>query len=119
MPVDQSDPLWLAIEHDRPDELRDLLVAGRRPEYDAGDGWSPLHHAVDVEGDGHSQAGAPLDLRLVAPLLAAGAEVNVIYVDERRRSSTPIDLAREYQHDPAVEAITTAGGLSAGEVGAG
>jgi ankyrin repeat protein len=108
--ADDTDPLWLAIEHDRPDDLRRLLASGRSPTYDDPRGWSPLHHAVDIEGDAHNQVNADLDLRLVGPLLDAHADVNAIYTDAAGRRETPWDLAAVYRHVPAQDAIEAKGG---------
>jgi len=104
--------LWLAIEKDNPARLAALLSAGVPPTYDSADGWTPLHHAVDVEGDAYSQDRIPCDLRLVRLVLEAGADVGAVYTARGRRK-TPLDLATRYGHDAAVNAITTAGGKRA------
>jgi ankyrin repeat protein len=106
---DTADPLWNAIEHDRADDLRALLRDERKPAYGSGDGWSPLHHAVDAEADCHNQTGRPLDLRLVQPLLDARAHVNAVWTDEHGRRSTPLDIATDYGFTAAVEVLRRAG----------
>lgn len=58
--------------------LRDLLDNGADINEESG-GLTPLHHAIDVEIDGHVQTGEPLHVDTTAYLLARGA-------DPRRRS---------------------------------
>jgi uncharacterized protein len=67
-------PAHLAVEHEDLSRLRDLLDAGHDVEDDNGDGWTLLRHAIDVEYDGHAQAGLPLHADVTAFLLARGAD---------------------------------------------
>lgn len=79
-----------AIEHDDPARLVRLLRCGVAPVYrDQDDGWSPLHHAVDVEADFSHEAGTSRDLRLVRPLIDAGAEVNAVWTSPGGVAKTP------------------------------
>jgi uncharacterized protein len=67
-------PAHHAVEHEDLPILRGLLDAGGDVEDDDGDGWTLLHHAVDVEHDGHVQTGEPLHVDVTAYLLARGAD---------------------------------------------
>ncbi len=67
-------PAHLAVEHEDLPRLRDLLDAGHDVEDDNGDGWTLLRHAIDVEHDGHLQAGGPLHAGITVFLLARGAD---------------------------------------------
>ncbi len=117
MTVDPSDlSLYQAIENDDPATLRRLLSSGTRPVY-VDPGWSPLHHAVDAESDFRRQAGSPLDLRLIAPLIEAGADINALTQWAGRPQQTPLDFATDYQNDAAIAAITNAGGRRASVTG--
>jgi hypothetical protein len=111
--VDERDlDLWWCIEDDRPAELRRMLAAGRAPVYHHfPDGWTPLHHAIDVEGDFHVQSNGRgrLDLRLVGPLLEAGADTRAVWRSETGGPpKTPLLIARDYLHVTAIEAILRA-----------
>jgi hypothetical protein len=105
--------LWNCIENGDGPALEALLATGIALIYHFEDGWSPLHHAVDVESDAHSQVGKPRDLRVIAPLLAHGVEVNALrYRGETASPTTPLDLAETYGNDVAAHAIRRAGGRS-------
>lgn len=93
-----------AIEHDHPEVLVFLLSAGADPNTATSTGWTALHHAVDCEADYAHQAGTPLDLRLIGPLLRAGANPHTSTIGEPR---TPIDVARHYLYEEAVRAMDT------------
>lgn len=66
-------PAHLAVEQDRLEELRDLLVAGAdiHEEYN---GFTLPHSAVDGEIDGHVQTGKPLHVDATCLLLSQGAD---------------------------------------------
>jgi uncharacterized protein len=59
-------PAHLAVEQQDLPRLRDLLDAGHDMEDDDGHGWTLLRHAIDVEHDGHVQAGEPLHADVTA-----------------------------------------------------
>lgn len=63
-----------AVELEDLVRLRELLDAGHDVEEDAGNGWTLLRHAIDVEIDGHTQTGEPLHVDVTALLLARGAD---------------------------------------------
>ena len=110
--------LWAAIEHDDPEELVLLLGTGVAPIYRGQDsGWSPIHHAVDVEADSSHQAGTPRDLRLIRPLVVAGADVNAVWIAPGGTPKTPLDIAYDYLYEDAAAFIREAGGLSARDLG--
>ena len=108
-----------AIENDEPDAVRRLLAEGAPLRYNverhsrrgwAEQGWTPLHHAIDVEGDARNQRGIPCDMRLIAPVLEAGADVNAVWI--RGSSSgprTPLDMALDYEHDRAIAELSRRG----------
>jgi ankyrin repeat protein len=67
-------PAHDSVEFEDLPRLRELLDAGHDVEDDAGDGWSLLHHAIDIEHDSHLQTGEPLRVNVTAFLLARGAD---------------------------------------------
>ncbi|MEU9887487.1 ankyrin repeat domain-containing protein [Sphaerisporangium sp. NPDC051011] len=71
-------PAHMAVELSDLDALRELLDAGA-DIHEEQHGQTLLHHAIDVEIDGHTQTGDPLHVDTTAYLLARGA-------DPRRRS---------------------------------
>lgn len=100
--------LWAAIEHDNPQQLRALLVSGVAPSYHRADGWTPLHHAVDCEADFSQQSDAPRDLRLVQPLVDAGADVHAVWVNDSGEHKTALDIAKDYGYEAAIEVLSRA-----------
>ncbi|MBL7498753.1 ankyrin repeat domain-containing protein [Frankia sp. CNm7] len=67
-------PLHLAVELEDLPRLRDLLDAGGDIHDEDDYGFTLLHHAIDVEIDGHTQTGEPLEVSTTAYLLARGAD---------------------------------------------
>ncbi|WP_116203270.1 ankyrin repeat domain-containing protein [Amycolatopsis circi] len=66
-------PAHSAVEMENLPALRDLLDGG----VDVNEEWNGftlLHHAIDIEGDGHVQSGEPLHVDATAYLLARGAD---------------------------------------------
>lgn len=69
-------PLHLAIEQQRVDIARRLIVAGAAVNRDLGEGWTPLAHAIDIESDAASQRYSEpgrADTDVTEMLLNAGA----------------------------------------------
>lgn len=103
--------LMAAVEHDQVEILRLLLQQGADVNYATVTGWTALHHAVDLEVDSCNQGGPPPDLRLVRPLLEAGARVDVAWHSDRG-PRTPIEMARGYRWQQGVDAMQAAVGAS-------
>ena len=94
-----------AVEQEDLVRLRQLLDTGTDVNA-VEDGWTLLHHAVDVEIDGHNQTGDPLHVDVTAFLLARGADPS-ISVDG---GQTPFQMAFSRGHWLAVtlmEAISS------------
>lgn len=100
-----------ACEFDHPAAIQLLLDLGADVNASMHDGWTPLHHAIDAEGDFRSQAGTACDMRLIGPLLQGGANVNAVC-----RGRTPLDSALGYEHELAIAALRQRGGLRAAEL---
>ncbi|MDT0343134.1 ankyrin repeat domain-containing protein [Streptomyces litchfieldiae] len=66
-------PAHLAVERGQLDELTRLLDTGTDPDELWGD-MTLLRHAIDVEADGATQSGKPLEASCTAVLLAYGAD---------------------------------------------
>ena len=84
----EMSPAHQAVEMEDLPMLRDLLAAGADPNEEYG-GLTLLHHSIDVEIDGHIQAGEPLHVDTTAFLLAKGA-------DPRRRSGGGTGVSPEH-----------------------
>jgi hypothetical protein len=69
-------PIHYAIEHQMVEIVRRLIAAGAAVNRDAGDGWTPLVHAIDIESDSawqaHHETGHE-STAMTELLLAAGA----------------------------------------------
>lgn len=73
--VQDMSPAHQAVELEKLEELNRLLDQG----VDINEehcGLTLLHHAIDVEIDGHTQSGEPLHVDTTALLLARGADPN-------------------------------------------
>jgi ankyrin repeat protein len=95
--------LHLAIEFDHPAIVVRLLEAGATINPTSRRFRTPLQHAVEVEvallrldPDG------PRDLRLIQPLLDAGADPLAV---SKERPETPLELASAADHDDAIRAM--------------
>lgn len=88
-------PLWLAIEHERVEEIRQLVADGADINADWGAGWSPLVHAIDLESDSawqrHHEPGHE-STELAEVLLSLGA----VPTEEA------FAIARRYQNQKAL-----------------
>ncbi|MHB9858885.1 ankyrin repeat domain-containing protein [Streptomyces sp. YIM S03343] len=81
-------PVHQAVEMENLVALRDLLDQGVDINEEH-QGLTLLHHAIDVEIDGHTQTGEPLHVDTTAYLLARGA-------DPRRRSDGGTGVSAEH-----------------------
>ena len=81
-------PAHSAVEMEDLEALRDLLDRGVDINEEH-QGLTLLHHAIDVEIDGHTQTGEPPHVDATAYLLARGA-------DPRRRSSLGSGVSAEH-----------------------
>jgi hypothetical protein len=86
--VTDESPAHQAVELEDLIALRHLLDEGA-DVHEEEDGFTLLHHAIDVEIDSHTQTGAPLHVDTTAYLLARGA-------DPRRRSHGGRGLPAEH-----------------------
>jgi ankyrin repeat protein len=65
--------LMVAVEMSQLEVALALISAGADVNFCAAEGWSVLHHAVDVECDGYAQSQVSPDLAMVDLLLRSGA----------------------------------------------
>ncbi|HET9140065.1 ankyrin repeat domain-containing protein [Actinophytocola sp.] len=86
--MQELSPAHQTVEMADLEALRDLLDAGVDIHEEHG-GLTLLHHAIDVEIDGHVQTGLPLHVDVTAYLLARGA-------DPRRRSDRGTGVSAEH-----------------------
>jgi ankyrin repeat protein len=98
---DEWPALRSAIEHEQYDVIRKLVEHGADINLPDEQGFTPLHHSVDLETDIAHQTGATPTADLTKLLLVLGA------VPQRRDHSgrTATDLARANGHRAAVEAL--------------
>ena len=92
--------LEFALEHgDDPRTVTFLLEHGISPNDSYWSEMTPLGHAVEMEAQSHLNEGNPMDCRIVAPLLEAGADPLLLPENGR----TALDIARSYSHHAAVQ----------------
>jgi hypothetical protein len=109
-------PAHHAVEHEDVETLARLLADGSDPD-EVFSNMTLLTQAIDVEGDGSLQSGQALTVHTTAVLPAFGADPELADPDGR----TPMDMARHYDHGPAVSCCrpTSAGGPSMTDEGPG
>lgn len=90
-------PTHNAVELEDLPLLRDLLDAGADVEGDAGDGWTLLMHALDIEADSRDQ-GRSLHVDVTALLISRGADP-----ERRYNRISALESARNRGHWLAVE----------------
>ena len=86
--MESMTPAHIAVEMEDLPALRDLLDSGI-DIHEEHHGLTLLHHAIDVEIDGHTQSGEPLHVDTTAYLLARGA-------DPTRRSGSGSGVSPEH-----------------------
>ncbi|MGW3957746.1 ankyrin repeat domain-containing protein [Streptomyces sp. NPDC004752] len=96
MEVEPWTPVHQAVETNDYEELATLLDAGADPN-EVCFGMTLLAHAIELEGDSTLQSGYRLHSVLTAIVLAYGADPALI----SRDGQTPMEIAEEYNHEPA------------------
>lgn len=85
-----------ALYGDDPDLLLSGLLAGADVNIDLGDGWTPMHHAMDSAKDGmiqnNRQSPYPEALELIQILVSHGADLE----KRNREGKTPLDSINTY-----------------------
>ncbi|WP_251096661.1 ankyrin repeat domain-containing protein [Streptomyces sp. Caat 7-52] len=94
-------PAHRAVELEDAQTLARLLADGADPNEVFG-AATLLTHALDVEGDGALQSRQPLTVHTTAILLAFGADPQL----RDPAGDTPMDVAEEYDHQPAIKLLT-------------
>jgi ankyrin repeat protein len=93
--------LFCAVEQENLAIVRLLVERGADVNLQPDGDWTPLHNAVDIEGDGAWQTRQPATADLTRLLLELGADPDRVDAKGRR----PIDLAREYEHVEAIKVL--------------
>ncbi|MBO7938292.1 ankyrin repeat domain-containing protein [Streptomyces antibioticus] len=96
MEVEPWTPTHQAVETNDYEELAALLDAGADPN-EVCFGMTLLAHAIELEGDSTLQSGYRLHAALTAIVLAYGADPELV----SRNDQTPMEIAEEYDHEPA------------------
>ncbi|MEU7421784.1 ankyrin repeat domain-containing protein [Streptomyces antibioticus] len=96
MDVEPWTPTHQAVETNDYEELAALLDAGADPN-EVCFGMTLLAHAIELEGDSTLQSGYRLHAAVTAIVLAYGADPELV----SRNDQTPMEIAEEYDHEPA------------------
>lgn len=103
-PIDHMLPIMCAVEN-RNKGITELLIkygANPNARHD-GNGFTPLHLAVDVEGDAAWQSGEPPNIAIIEILLASGADPSI----KNEIGSTAYDVAKDYEFKEAMHVLST------------
>jgi ankyrin repeat protein len=87
-----------AVEDHSLEIVRLLVEHGADVNARSEDGFTVLHHAVDVEGDGAQQSQTTPTADLTALLLELGADPRL----KTSSGKSPLDVAVQYEHTAAV-----------------
>jgi len=85
-----------ALNSDAPELLQLVITAGGDVNIDLGDGWTPMHHAMDLAIDGmiqnNRQSPYPEAMEMIRILVTNGADL----AKRNREGKTPLDLINTY-----------------------
>ena len=85
-----------ALNSDDPDLLRAVIRAGCNVNIDLGDGWTPMHHAMDLAIDGmiqnNRQSPYPEAIEMIRILIANGADLE----KRNQEGQTSLDSINTY-----------------------
>jgi ankyrin repeat protein len=93
--------IYCAIEQQALNMVRLLAKHGADVNLPIENGFTPLHLAVDIEGDSAWQRGESASAELTALMLALGA--NPRTTDSS--GNTPLNIAERYEHSRAIELL--------------
>ncbi|MEV1070226.1 ankyrin repeat domain-containing protein [Streptomyces sp. NPDC050263] len=102
MGVESWTPVHQAVETGDYEELAVLLDSGADPNEVCFE-MTLLAHAVELEGDSTLQTGCRLHAALTAIVLSYGADPTLV----SRGGQTPLEIAEEYNHEPAKRLISS------------
>lgn len=89
-------PIQFAMSQDDPDMVKLALESGADPNIDLGQGWTPLHEAVDYAIDGMIQHNLDslysIAVEMIKILLDKGADLS----KKTNSGKTPLDIINDY-----------------------
>lgn len=96
--------IFCAIEQHNVPIIEYLLQHGADVNANSGNGWTPLHAAVDIEGDGALQRHREPTAAVTGLLLNYGADPT----REDSSGRTALDIAKHYEHQAAIRVLEKA-----------
>lgn len=100
-PSEHLPALHCAIEQQDKNSIRLLVEYGADVNLPTENGFTPLHLAVDIEGDSAWQRGETPSVELTTLLLELGANPKA----KDSSGKTPLNIAEQYQHSRAIELL--------------